>query len=406
MTEDGEGFVPATTIAGIALASVLVPLNSTMIAVALPDIASDLDVSTGRSSVLVTIYLVAMLVGQPLSGWVCDVVGARRLALVATAGFGTFSAAAMVAGSFWQLVALRAAQAAFASALMPSVQATLREVVPAAQRGRAFGVQGSVIGAGAGVGPVIGGVAVAAFGWRAIFGVNLPVVLVVLQVLRRRSTDVGAPARPAASAHADPAEPLFNRVFGAACATQALSTLAQYALLLAVPIVLDHRGWSAAQIGLSLSLLTLGMVVMSPYGGRIGDTVGRRLPVSVGFAVALAAVGVSVVGGDDVTSAVLVSTLLLFGLGFGLATPSIMTAGIESASPARVGSAAGVLSASRYVGSIASTLLLAGLIDDDGDGLSLLLLVCAGGMALALVASRQLPGRVRAGARGSASTRT
>ena len=92
----------------------------------------------------------------------------------------------MFAGSFWVLVVLRAIQAAFASALIPSVQAMLRELVPAPERGRAFGVQGSVIGVGAGLGPVIGGLAVAAFGWRAIFGVNLPVVLAVLYVLERR----------------------------------------------------------------------------------------------------------------------------------------------------------------------------------------------------------------------------
>ena len=142
MTADGEGVVPAITIAGIALASALVPLNSTMIAVALPDIASDFDISKSRASVLVTVYLAAMLVGQPLAGRLCDVLGARRLALIAATGFGAFSAAAMFASSFGLLVTLRAAQAAFAAALVPSVQAMLREVVPASQRGRAFGVQG------------------------------------------------------------------------------------------------------------------------------------------------------------------------------------------------------------------------------------------------------------------------
>ena len=172
MTADGEGVVPATTIAGIALASALVPLNSTMIAVALPQIARDFDITKGRASVLVTLYLVAMLVGQPLAGRICDVIGARRLATIAATGFGVVSAAAMVASSFGMLVTLRGLQAAFAAGLVPSVQAMLREVVPARERGRAFGVQGSVLGVGAGLGPVIGGVATAAFGWRAIFGLS------------------------------------------------------------------------------------------------------------------------------------------------------------------------------------------------------------------------------------------
>ena len=70
----------------------------------------------------------------------------------------------------------------------------LREVVPDAERGRAFGVQGSVLGVGAGLGPVIGGLATAAFGWRAIFGVNLPVVLAVL--VRAAAPSRAVPATP------------------------------------------------------------------------------------------------------------------------------------------------------------------------------------------------------------------
>ena len=400
MTADDEGVVSTTTIAGIALASALVPLNSTMIAVALPHIARDFDIAKGRATVLITMYLVAMLVGQPLAGRLCDIVGARRLATIAAAGFGAFSAVAMVASSFWLLVVLRALQAAFAAALVPSVQAMLREVVPARERGRAFGVQGSVLGVGAGLGPVIGGLATAAFGWRAIFGVNVPVVLAVLYVLRRRVAPSEAP-RHDPTAVSYPADRLsWSGVFGAAFSTQALSTLAQYGLLLAVPIVLDSRGWSAASIGLALSFLTLGMVLMGPYGGRLGDASGRRRPVVIGLAVTLVAVVASAVGGDDVPSAVLVVSLLLFGIGLGIATPSVMTAGIEAAPRSRAGSAAGLLSASRYVGSITSTLVLAVVVHDDGGGLATLLIVCAASLALALAVARRLPGPLMAAAPG------
>ncbi len=394
MSTEVEGMVPASTIAGITLASALVPLNSTMIAVALPRIARDFDISKGRTSVLITLYLVAMLLGQPLAGRLCDVLGARRLARIAVTGFGVFSAAAMFAGTFGLLVALRALQAVFAAALVPSVQAMLREVVPISQRGRAFGVQGSVLGVGAGLGPVVGGLATAAFGWRSIFGVNLPVVVVVLYVLQRRlPPPVDVPARRDADAAPDHAGRLVNRVFGVAFGTQALSTFAQYALLLAVPIVLDSRGWSSASIGAGLSLLTLGMVLMGPYGGRLGDLRGRRRPVVLGLTVTLVAVAVAAGGGDDVPSALLLVTLLLFGLGLGVASPSVMTAGIEAAPGARVGSAAGLLSASRYVGSIASTLVLAGVVHDDGGGLSTLLLVCTATLAVSLAVAQWLPGR-------------
>jgi MFS family permease len=110
----------------------------------------------------------------------------------------------------------------------------------------------------------------------------------------------------------------------------------------------------------------------------------------------VAAVAGSALVGDDVPSALLVATLLLFGIGLGVATPSVMTAGIEAAPMARVGSAAGLLSASRYVGSIASTLVLASVVSDDGSGLATLLLVSVGCLLASLAVARGLPARVAA----------
>jgi len=299
----------------------------------------------------------------------------------------------MFAGSFELLVVLRTLQALFASALVPSVQSMLRALVPARERGRAFGVQGSIIGAGAGLGPVIGGLATAAFGWRAIFGVNLPVVLAVLYVLR---TSVPSTPTVHAASHGAAAGSvrLFNPVFGSAFAVQALSTVAQYALVLAVPIVLDSRGWSAASIGLALSCLTLGMVMVGPLGGRLGDARGRRWPVLAGMTATLLAVAGSAVSGDQVASALIVVTLLVFGLGYGVASPSIQTAGIEAAPVDKVGAAAGLLSSSRYFGSITSTLVLASVVTDDGRGLQTMLVVSAASLAVALAAATRLPGRI------------
>lgn len=394
MTRGSEGAVPTPTVVGIALASALVPLNSTMIAVALPEVGRAFDIPTRQAALLVTLYLGAMLVGQPLAGRLADRLGARRLAVIATSGFGACSAVAMLAGSFDLLVGARTLQAVFASALVPSVQSMLREVVPAAQRGRAFGVQGSVIGVGAGLGPVIGGLVTALFGWRAIFGVNLPVVLVVLYALRT-ALPAAATVEAAGRARATLGHParLLNPVFGAAFSVQALFTVAQYALVLAVPIVLDSRGWASASIGVALSFLTLGMVLVGPLGGRLGDARGRRWPVLAGGAASLVAVGAAAANGDDVVSSLIVATMLVFGVGYGLASPSIQTAGIEAAPFDKTGAAAGLLSAGRYVGSITSTLVLARVVRDDGRGLQTMLLVSVASVAVALVAAARLPGR-------------
>src|SRR5206468_4189964 len=140
----------------------------------------------------------------------------------------------------------------------------------------------------------------------------------------------------------------------------------------------------------ALSFLTLGLVVMGPYGGRLGDAHGRRRPVVLGLSVTVAAVLLSAIAGDAAASALLVITLLLFGMGLGVATPSLTTAGIEAVPRARVGSAAGLLSASRYVGSIASTLVLATVVSDDGSGLTTLLSVWLVLLSVSVVVGRQL----------------
>jgi DHA2 family methylenomycin A resistance protein-like MFS transporter len=270
----------------------------------------------------------------------------------------------------------------------------LREVVPIWQRGRAFGVQGSVIGVGAGLGPVIGGLATAAFGWRAIFGVNLPVVIAVLALLRHPVTTIAASPAPSTADPPEESPRLVNAVFGAAFCTQALSTFAQYGLLLGVPIVLHSRGQGAAAIGAAVSAMTLGMVVTGPYGGRLGDVRGRRRPVVLGLVITLLAIAAAAAGGDDVPSAVLLASLVVSGIGQGVASPSVMTAGIEAAPPARIGSAAGLLSASRYVGSITSTLVLARLLGDDGSGFAALLTLCVASLAVCVAVARRLPGPI------------
>ena len=400
-TADHPSAASTSTVVGIALAAALVPLNSTMLAVALPTLADEFDIAAGRAGVLITVYLVAMLVGQPVAGRLADRIGARRLAMIAVTGFGICSTAAMFSGTFAVLVATRTGQAAFASALSPSVRALLRKVTDAASRGRAFGLQESVIGVGAGLGPVIGGILLTLFGWRAIFAVNIPTVLVVLAVLRRSVPatvdEASAPSEPRPPTGSTTLEPVrvLNRTFLAAFSTQATAVFAQYTLLLVGPILLDARGWGSGAIGLALSCLTLGMIVMSPTGGRLGDEWGRRRPVVLGLVVSTIAVATSAAFGTAVASAVLIGTLLTFGVGFGVASPSILTAGIEAAPEERVGLTAGLLSTSRYVGSVIASILLTAVVTDDASGVGVMLALSTAALGLSLLSASGLPGRSR-----------
>lgn len=381
--------LPLPRIVGLTLAAALVPLNSTMIAVALPAIADDFEVSTGRVSILITLYLVVMLVGQPTAGRIADRIGSRRTLELSLVGLAAFSAAAAVAPSFPVLVLTRCLQAACAAALGPGVQSLLRTATPPEQHGRVFGILGSVLGVGAASGPVVGGLLVQASGWQAIFAVNVPIALVALTSTRTGATGATDRARGTVTA-TDPGR-IANAVFNASFSAQALSTQAQYALLILTPIVLDARGWGSAPIGLSLAALTVGMIVMGPIGGRIGDAHGRRLPTSAGLGLATVAVAVLAVLGRDVHPAVLVAGLACFGVGLGGSTPNLMSAALGSVPMDRSGTAAGIFSMSRYVGSIVATVSIGVLVTAEADGTSVMLLTSTACMLAATVATRWLP---------------
>ena len=74
-----------------------------------------------------------------------------------------------------------------------------------------------------------------------------------------------------------------------------------------------------------------------------------------------------------------------------MATPSVLTAGVEAAPAARVGLASGVLSSGRYVGSIVASILLSALVADDGDGVTTMLVMSTVALVLSLGAAANLP---------------
>ncbi|MGI9602454.1 MAG: MFS transporter [Acidimicrobiales bacterium] len=389
---DSLGQEQSGALLGMMLAAVIVPLNSTMIAVALPDISSDLSVSTGTTGVLVVVYLVVMLVGQPIAGRLGDRIGYQRTIAVGLVGVGLASLAASLATVFAALVTARAVQAGFAALLVPNAQAVIRATTAPERRGRVFGLFGSMIGAGAAIGPLVGGAVTAVAGWPAVFLVNIPVVVAALVLIRRVDEPAHQVGGPSAVEPA-PAGRIWNRAFSGAFSTQAFTTFGQYTLILVVPLVLDDRGWSAGAIGAAVTALTIGMVVMGPVGGTYGDRHGRRRPAVVGVGVAFVAVAVAALSGDQIMAALLIAVLLAYGFGFGFAAPSLMTAAIESAPVGRTATASGLFSTSRYTGSIPASLAFALIIGESTAGVDSLLIVATACAAAALATASLLPHR-------------
>jgi len=383
----------------VALGALLAPLNSTMIAVALPRIIDDFDTTVGTAGWLVTSYLLALAVVQPVAGKLGDRHGRRAFIIGGLAVFGLASLGAALAPSLPFLIGFRVAQAVSGAVVFPNGAGLIRELVPADRRGGAFGIVGGSIALAAGLGPLLGGLLLVAGGWRAIFYVNLPLVAIALGIAWRavpRQRNVvpstafdwpgalllagvlgGAAAlviesrrAPAALVpgipllvvlaglfvrrelrHPDPVfQPRFftSRPFAAANAGIAASNLAFYTVLLATPILLTrHLQWSSLQTGIALALLSAPMVVFSPVGGRLADRYGRRLP-SVAGCMVLAAGLVPLAVAPGLGTSVLLPCLSLMGAGVGLSTAGLQASAIEALAPAHAGVAAGLFSTSPY----------------------------------------------------------
>lgn len=149
MSADGDRGV----IVAVALGAALVPLNSTMVVVALPRLIDDFGESFAATTWLVTAYLVAMAVLQPLAGRLGDRVGRRPLVLAGLAWFGLASVGAAAAGSLPVLIAFRVQQAAAGALLFPNGIALLRELTPPGRLGSRLGTVSAVLPLAAAAGP-------------------------------------------------------------------------------------------------------------------------------------------------------------------------------------------------------------------------------------------------------------
>jgi len=197
-----SGAAPAPVLGALGLFTVLLgaalPLIDFFIVnVALPTIGEDLHAGEAVLELVVAGYGVAYAVLLVLGGRLGDLFGRRRLFLGGLAAFGLASLACGLAPDAWTLVAARAAQGAAAAAMLPQVLATIQAGTAGARRARAMGLYGATAGLSMVGGQILGGVLVAAdiagSGWRAVFLVNVPAVLVGLVLAVRAVPDTRSP---------------------------------------------------------------------------------------------------------------------------------------------------------------------------------------------------------------------
>lgn len=413
-------------------------LGSAAVAVALPALAVDLELTTGRAALVVSCYSLALAVGSAVFGRVGDMVGIRLPLLVGMSVMVTAACAGALVDSLPALIATRTLQGLGAAAVPALTLAAVQALFAGDSRARAmatYSALGATINA---LGPVAGALLVDPFGWRPV--VAIPVLTLAIVPLVWKDL----PTRRQPGATLDPVGALLvaGAAVGAVLSLQAatlggvvalvglallltatpaavlrsrgrphgvvpaalvrdpaarLSLLtaaslpsAWFGILVAVPTVLSADGWSGTRVGLLLvpcaALGVLAPRVTGPALIRFGTSRGQLLATAgTSLAVVLAAVGAA-----RVQPVVLVAATLLLMMSFGLGQPA-MTALVADSVPVHTrGGALGLLTLVFLLGGSLGAAAVGGLGDAIGFPRALLILATLPAVA-ALAFARPLP---------------
>jgi EmrB/QacA subfamily drug resistance transporter len=232
-------------LAGLSLSMLLSSLGTSIANVALPTLARTFAASFQEVQWVVLAYLLAITILIVSVGRLGDITGRRRLLLAGILLFTVASILCGVAPTLPQLIAARAAQGLGAAIMMALTMAFVGETVPKEKTGSAMGLLGAMSAIGTALGPSLGGILIAGFGWPAIFFINVPLGVLTLFLAYRYLP-------------ADQRETKANRTGFDHAGTLLLAlTLAAYALAMTAS---QHNGHS------SFGLLNVGLLLAAAVG--------------------------------------------------------------------------------------------------------------------------------------------
>jgi len=160
---------------GVMTAVLLQVLDTTIANVALPHMQASLGATQESINWVLTSYIIASAIALPMSGWLADRIGRKRLLLISVVGFTVASTLCAMATSLPEMVAFRAVQGVSGAFIVPLAQATLFDINPREKHGQAMALFGGGVMIGPILGPVLGGWLTDSYNWRWVFLVNLPV---------------------------------------------------------------------------------------------------------------------------------------------------------------------------------------------------------------------------------------
>ena len=403
----------ARVVATVSTGFVVTQLDVTSVNIARAQLAGDLHLPVAGLQWVVDAYTLAFAVLMLSGGALGDRFGARRLYISGLVLFALASLACGAASAPAMLIAARALQGVGAAAMLPNSLALLNDACrhDPHLRARAVGWWTAAGSISIAAGPVVGGVLIAAWGWRGIFLVNLPLCAAGLAAafawIPARGTAAPAAAsrsiraldlrgqfiaiamlaaltgaviewRPLGFTHpvvaggfvlaalaalafvaveartATPMLPLSlfrHRTFSAAVLFGICVNLTYYGTVFVLALYLQRaRGESALQAGLAFLPLTGGFLLSNLASGRVVARHGPRAPMLAGALVAALGYGSLHFVDASTPLAALLVPFLLIPTGMGFAVPAMTTAVLASVAPERAGIASAVLNTARQAG--------------------------------------------------------
>ncbi len=179
----------------VMAATIMQVLDTTIVNVALPSMAGQLDATPDNISWVLTSYLIASAIFMPLTGFFTDRLGQKRFLLISIAGFVAASAMCGMATSLTQMVMFRFLQGVFGASLVPLSQSIMLQNFPGEQRGKAMAIWSMGVMVAPILGPTLGGYLTEVISWRWTFYINLPVGVLSLLLTMRFVPDTTVRAR-------------------------------------------------------------------------------------------------------------------------------------------------------------------------------------------------------------------
>jgi DHA2 family methylenomycin A resistance protein-like MFS transporter len=405
------------TLVATSLGFSVVQLDVSIVNVAIKSIGAGLGGGVSGLQWVVNAYTIAFAACILTAGSIADRIGARRLFVGGFVLFMVASAVCGVAPDLGVLIGARAVQGLAAALLVPSSLALLSHAYTDARaRTRAVGIYLAGASTALSGGPLIGGVLIAAIGWRAIFYINVPIALCGIyltlrfanETTRSAGSGVDVPGQLAAIAtlvllvgstiegggHGfaatgvlvgyaaalacgglfvwleargrSPMLPLSlfrSRVFSVCSIAGLLVNTAFYGLIFVISLFFQHvQGLSPLMTGLALAPVMIGITAANIASGRMQERWGATRVLALGAVVlAAACAGMLSVGAGTRYGAIVVQ-LAALGVGGGLVVPTVTAQLLGSVDRSRSGVAGGTLNTLRQTGSAVGVALFGSLL--------------------------------------------